>query len=313
VNELERRYRSLLRFFPRGYRRQREDEMVAVLMAAAAPGQRRPSAGETWALLGQAGRVWARLAVSPDAAANRAAASMLSVLLPLVLLFPVASTVWAAVREPWSFLVANHPDQGAWALWGIAAIATVVAPAGWARWPAIAGTLWFGGVLVRDVARGGTYLLSVGFGYLAIQLVACVLLSDPDRLRAGRRLVWVHRRWLLIAGAVAALLLAGGAGLLDARIAGVYWPSVVASVLLVAALAAGIRSPLGRALVVVLGPLFAAYLAGHGWWTGIGGVSILVPTTNAADTAALAWLFALPVLTWAGLRAAAAVSGAARR
>lgn len=42
--ELERRYRRLLLAYPRSYRRYRGDEMVATLLDAAAPDQRRPTA-----------------------------------------------------------------------------------------------------------------------------------------------------------------------------------------------------------------------------------------------------------------------------
>jgi hypothetical protein len=44
---LERRYRRLLAWYPREFRREQEDEMVAVLMAGARKGQRRPGLRET--------------------------------------------------------------------------------------------------------------------------------------------------------------------------------------------------------------------------------------------------------------------------
>lgn len=44
---LEWRYRRLLAWYPRSFRRQQEDEMLAVLMAGARPGQRRPGLLET--------------------------------------------------------------------------------------------------------------------------------------------------------------------------------------------------------------------------------------------------------------------------
>ncbi len=44
---LERRYRRLLAWYPRESRREQEDEMVAVLMAGARKGQRRPGLRET--------------------------------------------------------------------------------------------------------------------------------------------------------------------------------------------------------------------------------------------------------------------------
>jgi hypothetical protein len=44
--ELERRYRRLLRLYPREFRARRTDEMIGVLMASAADGQNRPARGD---------------------------------------------------------------------------------------------------------------------------------------------------------------------------------------------------------------------------------------------------------------------------
>jgi hypothetical protein len=44
--ELERRYRRLLRLYPREFRARRTDEMIGVLMASAADGQERPDVGD---------------------------------------------------------------------------------------------------------------------------------------------------------------------------------------------------------------------------------------------------------------------------
>ncbi len=49
--DLERRYRRLLRAFPRGYREHRGEEMLATLLETAGPGQRRPSTRDTAELL----------------------------------------------------------------------------------------------------------------------------------------------------------------------------------------------------------------------------------------------------------------------
>jgi hypothetical protein len=48
---LERRYRRLLAFYPKAFRREHEQEMLAVLMAAAAEGQTRPRLAESADLL----------------------------------------------------------------------------------------------------------------------------------------------------------------------------------------------------------------------------------------------------------------------
>ena len=52
--ELERRYRRLLAFYPEAFRREHEQEMLAVLMAGAAQGQRRPSLAEAIDLVSNA-------------------------------------------------------------------------------------------------------------------------------------------------------------------------------------------------------------------------------------------------------------------
>jgi len=45
--ELERRYRRLLAFYPEAFRREHEQEIVSVLMAGSAEGQRRPRPAES--------------------------------------------------------------------------------------------------------------------------------------------------------------------------------------------------------------------------------------------------------------------------
>ena len=52
--QLERRYRRLLAFYPQAFRREREQEMLSVLLAGAAEGQRRPSLDEAIDLVSNA-------------------------------------------------------------------------------------------------------------------------------------------------------------------------------------------------------------------------------------------------------------------
>jgi len=52
--DLERRYRRLLAFYPRAFRREHEQEILSVLMDSAAPGQRRPGVAESADLLANA-------------------------------------------------------------------------------------------------------------------------------------------------------------------------------------------------------------------------------------------------------------------
>jgi hypothetical protein len=47
VNELERRYRRLLAWYPKEHRSLHEEEMIAVLLAGSAAGQSRPTVRDT--------------------------------------------------------------------------------------------------------------------------------------------------------------------------------------------------------------------------------------------------------------------------
>jgi hypothetical protein len=64
---LERRYRRLLAFYPKAYRREHEDEILAVLMATAAEGQQRPRPAESIDLLRGAIRTRVRQTTVPVA------------------------------------------------------------------------------------------------------------------------------------------------------------------------------------------------------------------------------------------------------
>ena len=58
--DLERRYRRLLRCFPTRYRREHEQEILSVLMAGAAEGQRRPGLADSADLVMSAIFIWWR-------------------------------------------------------------------------------------------------------------------------------------------------------------------------------------------------------------------------------------------------------------
>jgi hypothetical protein len=57
--DLERRYRRLVLWYPKTYRRENGDEIISVLMAGAREGQRRPRFGEAVDLIAHA--VWMRV------------------------------------------------------------------------------------------------------------------------------------------------------------------------------------------------------------------------------------------------------------
>jgi hypothetical protein len=124
MSPLERRCRSLLRAYPRWYRRQRGDEMLATLLEASQPGQRWPSARDTRALLVGGLRVRATQDQRLTTAANLRLAAQLGAALTLLLL--VAGNLTSAVL----ILTHTYPQNigiGYWFVYGLLAVATVVA------------------------------------------------------------------------------------------------------------------------------------------------------------------------------------------
>lgn len=299
----ERRYRRILRHLPPGTPADRTEEMVAVLLAA--QDDRRCSAvAETAALAGYVGRTWLRSAttriLSPDPAVNRRAAALLTVLLPLVMLFPVTRAATAVATLPWSFLMFNRDDLGVWALWAVAALTTVVGPAWLPRWPAYAATGWYGALMVLAAADGRTDFVMSGFVYLLIGVLASALLTTPGRLRAGRALLRPQLPWVVAALAGVFVLFALPYAL--GPVGPVSVPTALLNLTLLTAAGLALRSATGRALVTAGLPLFAAFVAGHGWWFGVGSFDVFYPFDNGPGAAEIFWLLALPALCWLAVR-----------
>jgi hypothetical protein len=82
---LERRYRRLLAAYPLVYRRRHEDEMLAVLLSGAQPGQRRPRPAEIADLLVGAMRMRLRLVQPYPGDAGADALAIFTVVAPLLL------------------------------------------------------------------------------------------------------------------------------------------------------------------------------------------------------------------------------------
>lgn len=89
---LERRYRRLLAWYPRGHRAEHADEMLGVLMAGARVGQARPGAGESVNLVAGAMRIRLRRAAgSFGGPCWRDALAVVSALAPVLLLAAVVA------------------------------------------------------------------------------------------------------------------------------------------------------------------------------------------------------------------------------
>lgn len=84
-----------------------------------------------------------------------------------------------------------------------------------------------------------------------------------------------------------------------------FFAALTVGLIMVAVLS--LKTPVGRVLVTAGSALFAGFIAGHGWWTGIGDVGLLLPNTSHPTAGALIWLPLLPVVAWVIFR----VTGAA--
>jgi hypothetical protein len=91
--ELARRYRQRLALYPRAYRREQEEEMLAVLLECARPGQKFPRIVESLDLIWGALRMRLRPGQSYPGNIGSDTLAVFSLLAPLLLLGPVLATL----------------------------------------------------------------------------------------------------------------------------------------------------------------------------------------------------------------------------
>jgi hypothetical protein len=185
VSPLERRCRTLLRAYPRWYRRQRGEEMLATLLEASRPGQRWPSARDTRALLVGGLRVRAAQDQRLTTAANLRLAAQLGAALTLLLL--VAGSL-ASATMIWLHVYSPHTGTGYLFASGLLGLAAVVA-AWFAPRPIVA-------VLAAAAAGLAVYLSWGGNRAMAILPVG-LLATLAVLVFAGERM---PRSWLWLAG-----------------------------------------------------------------------------------------------------------------
>jgi hypothetical protein len=92
-SQLERRYRRVLACYPKTFRRESEDEILAVLMATAAEGQRRVGLAESADLLRGAVRMHLGLSRAPRPVRNAVRLMCLGAVLTLAVLVTVLVTL----------------------------------------------------------------------------------------------------------------------------------------------------------------------------------------------------------------------------
>ena len=186
MSPLEQRCRSLLRAYPRWYRRQRGEEMVATLLEASQLGQRWPSARDTRALIVGGLRVRATQDQRLTTAANLRLAAQLGAALALLTLVTGSLT---AIFLIWVHAYTLSTGVAQSLVCGLLGLAVVVAA-------------WFGSRSVVAVLAAAT-AAAAAWGYwgsdkaLAI-LPAGLLIMLAVLVYLGERL---PRSWLWLAGA----------------------------------------------------------------------------------------------------------------
>ena len=187
MNPLERRCRRLLRAYPRWYRRQRGDEMLATLLEASQPGQRWPSARDVRALIMGGLRVRAAQDQRLTTAANLRLAAQLGAALTLLLL--IAGNLTSVILI-WAHVYSSNTGTGYLLGYGLLGLAAVVA-AWFAPRPVVA---------VLALAAAGAWVYW-GDRVMAI-LPAGLLVLLAVLIFLGERL---PRSWLWLAGGLFAV------------------------------------------------------------------------------------------------------------
>lgn len=122
-------YRTLLRVFPYGYRREHEVEMLGDLLDGAGPGQSRPTRAERADLLRAAAREWLLAPLGPTARRRRVATGLLAVVLPALFVVPAARTLAYASAllgsEGGAPLAPSAPTAAMWIVWLAGALALI--------------------------------------------------------------------------------------------------------------------------------------------------------------------------------------------
>ena len=198
MNKLERRYRRRLACYPRAFRRENEEEILAVLLACAEDGQQRPGPAATADLLRGALRMRLRPPGSPPrtvrAAIGLMFAGAVAQVATLITIIVTADRVRAAVAHSYPGLAAAHH-----ALNTSLTIDYFGAGAGIAVWL----------LLIRGLIRGrnrARIAVALNFGVTSLSLA--IAISDGTPTWAPADLVAGIVFWL-IALAVTVLLVTG--------------------------------------------------------------------------------------------------------
>ncbi|QFY09859.1 hypothetical protein GBF35_27270 [Nonomuraea phyllanthi] len=292
MTALERRYRRLLAWYPKDHRAQHEEEMLAVLLAASAPGRNRPAVRDAFDLVrgGLAIRL-RRVVPLRSRRVWRAAVDLAALLAPLVLfgagLFRVAGYAGRFAFDlavpvlvdalPYGLVVLLAWLGRRWAAiacaWALAALHATMQLVQLLSLPE--GTVVVGDVILvsgRPVIAASMLLSALPACVCAAMLT---LAPSPGPGPVG------SRRLLLWAG-----------GVLAACVGGVLLPKVFGAVLMLAALGTvavmALRFTTGRRTAAVLMPLLVVAVM-PSWFTDPASLTGVAAAT-AALLGATAWL-----------------------
>lgn len=283
ASPLERGYRRLPACYPAQYRRIHQEEMLAVLMAAAPDGKRRPGIAETADLAWSALRI--RCQPQRDRAAGpawRDALAVLSVILPLFFLLTYI------VQETQILLIMPGTFSYGFPMWALTPLASPFAMAALvllrlrrvAAVAAVALLTWLV-YLSRPGQVSDFHPASMAFLFLALGLEIAALTASPGPRRGLQILTWKHSA-LIVITAVAV----GTIGRFPVPTA------VPVIVLAVICAAMALASPLGRWLLVLLAIPVYPFAVEALYFTPAPGLSI-----------AVTWLPPLALLILAGTAA----------
>ncbi|WP_214416954.1 hypothetical protein [Sphaerisporangium fuscum] len=294
---LEDRYRRLLAWYPREHRALHEEEMVAVLLAAAATGRDRPSIREMFDLLQGAFAIRLRRAVGPVSRRHwHAAFNLAALLAPIWLL--ITELGRAAAYAGHALRNAEMGPGMALKTLAIALPYGVIAFLAWRNSRMVAAavawgwTVLYAGLVASppDLGLSPIYVmwdgvLLVGSGFESVVrfvLPACltaVMLtftpsSGPAPLGARRLVGWTA---VMLAGVVASTQIP------------LPWAGYLPLLVFAVAAVVAVRSPVGRRAVFIVSPLMSVTLGWLRWVEDPANLPV-VAALSVAVLAVTAWL-----------------------
>jgi hypothetical protein len=194
--ELERAYRRLVACYPRSFRRENEEELVAVLLATAPDGQRRPGIAESADLIRGAVKMRMGLSRTPHTVLNAVRLMYLGAVVELGLLVTVLLTedsIRAAVLH-------RYPQLTAAELGGLNTVFTIDTVG-----CSVAALLWLW--VAWATGKGSQLARIVAISCFALSTVGIIInLANEDMLYAPAAMIGAFALWLIGLAAIVNLL-----------------------------------------------------------------------------------------------------------